>query len=251
MVDPRRAVAALYYGLVGVLLLLAVTGTTGDVFPHQLAKHVSEDSEGLLLALLLPAWVQYARPRLRGSAREWPATLLAAAVVLVVGLVCYLVDGVPPKIATLNETFLALAVLLPYAQLPRPLPRALALGLPGAVLLLVLVASGTTLVTDLAEGLVMLVLAPLGLDVVDRDVLEGERAAPPEPVRWLWYAFLVVAPVAVSVLEGHVGGVGATALRYAVRVQESFVGVLLTGLYLAVLLPAAGRRAGAGRRTPV
>lgn len=242
MTERRRALSVGYYGVLLLLLVLAMTGTTGDVFPRQLAKHVSEDSEGFLLALVLSAWVQYVRPRLRGTSREWPVTLLAAAAVLVLGLVCYRVDGVPPKIATLNETLLALVVLLPYVQLPRPVPRALALGLPGAVLLLVLLASGTTLVTDLAEGLVMLVLAPLGLDLVDRCVLEPDR--PPVAARWVWYAFLVVAPLTISLLEGHVGGAGGTALRYAVRVQESFVGVLIAEVYLAVLLPrvAASRR---------
>lgn len=245
MLDRRRALSLGYYGVLLVLLALAVTGTTGDVLPRQLAKHVSEDSEGFLLALVLSAWVQYVRPRLRGTAQEWSLTLLAAAAVLVVGLVCYLVDGVPPRVATLNETLLALAVLLPYVQLPRPVPRALSLGLPGAVLLLVLLASGTTLVTDLAEGLVMLVLVPLGLDVVDRCVLEPDR--PPVPARWLWYALLVVAPLTFSLLEGHVGGAGGTALRYAVRVQESFVGLLLAEVFLAVLLRqvAGSRRARA------
>ena len=234
MIDTRRAVCFAYYAVLLVLLAMAVTGTTGDVFPHQLAKHVSEDSEGWLLALLLPAWIQYARPRLTGRRAEWPLTLLAAAVMLVIGLVCYGKDGVPPKIATLNETFFALAVLLPYVQLRRPVSRGLAYGLPGAVLLVILVASTTSLVTNLAEGVVMLVLAPIGLDVVDRVILEPERRV--LPARWAWYAFLVVEPLVVAALEHTFSGVAGDVVAYAARVQESFVGVLLVELYLAVVL---------------
>lgn len=226
-----------YYGVVVLLLLLAVTGTTGDVFPHQLAKHVSEDSEGWLLALVLPLWVQYARPRLRGTPREWPSTFAAAAVVLVVGLVCYRVGGVPPRIATLNETLLALAVLLPYVQLSRPVPPVLSLGLPGVMALLVLLASGNGVVTDLAEGVVMLLLVPIGLDLVDREVL-GPQRPPSSLLRWSWYALLVVAPVVIAVLAHHLhAGTAGDVLRYLKRVQESFVGTLLTEVYLAVVLP--------------
>ena len=129
------------------------------------------------------------------------------------------------------------------------MPRALALGLPGAVLLVILVASGTTLVTDLAEGVVMLVLAPLGLDVVDRVVLEPERRV--LPARWVWYAFLLVTPAVIALLEGKLGGVLGDVVRYTERVQESFVGVLLVELYLAVVLlrrPVTGRAGAMSQR---
>ena len=245
MITARRLLPPVYYGVLTVLLALTVTGTLGDVFPRLLAKHIGEDSEGVLLALLLPLWIQYARPRLRGHPQEWPITLLAAAGLLAAGLVCYGVDAVPPRIGTLNETLLALAVLVPYVQLARPVPRALAYGLPGGVLLLVLVASGTGLVTDLAEGLGILVLAPIGLDVVDRVVLDRERREP-VPQRWPWYAFLVVAPALIA-LAGRPGGAAGTALRYAERVQESFVGVLLLEVYLVLVLVLAARRKGRAR----
>ncbi len=220
---------------------MAVTRTLDGVFPTLLARHLAEDSEGLLLALLLPLWIQYARPRLTGSTREWPVTLLAAAACLAVGVGLRGGSGLPATVVTLNETFWALAVLLPYVQLRRPLPRAVVLGLAAGVLLLVAVGSRTAFVTDLAEGFAMLVLAPVGLDVVDRAILD-RRGRTSEAARWSWYAFLLGAPAGLSLLHGALGGVAGEAIRYGVRVQEAFLGVLLVELYLVAVL----RRAGVG-----
>ena len=240
-----RHLPAGYYALLVVVLLLDVTGTVHSVLPHLLSKHLAEDSEGLLLALVLPAWIQYARPRLLHRREQWPATGAAAAVCLAVGLWLYGGgSGVSGKVVTLNESFLALAVLLPYVQLRRPRSPALALGLSGGVLLVVLVASRAALVTDLAECLAMLVLVPIGLDVVDRGILDPS-ARTAEASRWCWYAFLLLAPACISVLTQAVGG---EVLRYAVRVQEAFVGLLLLELYLAVGLHRTGRRATTGPR---
>jgi len=242
----REFLASAYYAVLVVLLALAVTGTLRSVIPGPVGKHLAEDSEGLLLALLLPLWIQFVRPRLRGSRREWFVTALAVAACLAVGLWLFGgAQGVPSRIYTLNETFLALAVLLPYVQLRRPLPAAVPLGLSGGVLLVVLVASGTTLITDLAETLAMLVLVPLGLDVVDRAVLDLRRWTP-ELWRWAWYAFLVLAPACFALLYDAVGG---NFLRYAVRVQEAFVGLLLIELYFTFVLGRTGQRRGA--RQPV
>ena len=168
----RRAAVPAYYAVVGLLLLLAVTGRLGTVLPGPVARHVGEDSEALLLALVVPAWVQGVRPRLRGTRAEPWATGAAAAACLALGLLLYTTDGLPGRVETLNEPVLALALLLPYVQLRRPLPLAAVLALPGGVVLLLALASSTALVTDLAEGLVMVLLLPVGLDLVDRCVLE-------------------------------------------------------------------------------
>lgn len=79
MTDLRRVLPVSYDGAVLLLLVLAVAGVTGHVFPHLLARHVSEDSEGWVLALLLPAWLQYVRPRLRGTAAEAPVAIAVLA----------------------------------------------------------------------------------------------------------------------------------------------------------------------------
>jgi len=235
-----------YVVVMTVLLGLAVTGTTAVVFPRLLARHVAEDSEGVLLALLLPLWLLLARPRLSASRWQWPLTLAASTGCLTVGAWLYVSTTVLPKVGTLNETFLALALLLPYVQLARPVRRRLVLGLPAAVLLVVAVAFHTRLVTDLAEGLAMLVLLPIGLDVVDRGILEPEVRTSPR-TRWAWYAGLVAAPICFILLNGAVGGVLGEVVRYATRVQEAFVGVLLVQLCLAVALGRTGARDAGGR----
>lgn len=236
-----QVVPIAYYGALAVLLLLAVTGHTADVLPNELARHVSEDSEAIVLALVLSLWIQCARPRLQSSERQWPLTLLAAAVCLAVGVWLYNVDDVPGKVETLNESFLALAVLLPYVQLRRPLARLLVLGLPVAVLLLIGFGSATDLVVNLAEGLAMLVLVPIGVDIVDRALLDP-AARTADILRWGWYAVLVVAPTVVALLHGQLGGALGHAVDYTARVQEAFVGILLVELYLAVGVGHGERR---------
>lgn len=229
MVRARAAVPAVYYGLLAVLLALAVTDSLGGVFPGPVAKHLGENSEGLLLALLLPAWVQFVRPRLRGTRGAWAGTAVVSGGLLALGLLLRSVDTLPGRVETLNEPVLALAVLVGYLQLRRPLPDAAVLALPVGVLLLIAAASGTVLVTELAEGLAVLVLAPVGLDLVDRGVLQpGARSS--DAVRWSWYAFLLLAPVAVAVAAAP----DATgALRYAERLQEAFLGLLVAQVHLA------------------
>ena len=224
-----------YYGVLLVLQVLAITGRLDEALPDVLATKIGKDSEALLLAIGLPAWVQFVRPRLQGRRSEWPVTALAVALLLALAGWLYVTPPVPGNVETLNEPLFALAALVPYVQLRRPLPRPLVLGLSGGVLLLVLTASGTALVTDLAEMLAMLVLVPLGLDVVDRAVLDPSAPRTSTAVRWGWYVALLAVPMAISLLlAGQFTGPVGDAVRYAVRVQEAWVGLLLLQLYFAV-----------------
>lgn len=235
-----RVVTGCYYVGLTVLLLLIVTRTLGDLLPGAIAGKVGENSEGFLLALLLPLWVQAVRPRLAGTA-EVVVTLAAAAVALAVGVWLYRTTTVTSTVKTLNETFLALAVLLPYVQRRRPLPPVVGPAAAGAVLALMVLGGRLALVTRLAETLVMLLLVPLALDVVDRGVLEpGARTSP--RLRWGWYAALLLAPVVIAGLH-RAGLPGAldSAVAYGARAQEAFVGVLVLSLYLAVGLGRTGR----------
>jgi hypothetical protein len=88
--------------------------------------------------------------------------------------------------------------------------------------------------TTLAEMLAMLVLVPVGLDLVDRAILDP-RARTSSAVRWAWYAFLLAAPIVISVVfAGGLSGAAGDAATYLNRVQEAWLGVLLVELYFAV-----------------
>jgi hypothetical protein len=233
MARGAKVITGLYYGLLGVLLVLAVTGRAGDVLPGWVGTHVGDDSEGILLAIVLPAWIQFARPRVAGTRREWPLTALAVAVLAGLGVWMYATGPLPGNVETLNEPLLALAVLVLYVQPARPLPRALVAGAVAGSLLLFVTAAGWQPGTSLAEMLAMLVLVPVGLDLVDRAILDpGARTS--GAVRWAWYAFLLATPIVISVLAGVLTGAAGDAATYLNRVQEAWLGVLLVELYFAV-----------------
>jgi hypothetical protein len=236
----RTAVAAVYY--TGLILTIAAVllQLLPLAVPDGLAGRIGHNSEGLVLALLLSAWIQFARPRLTGTPREWPVTV-AVAVLFAALAVFLLATDLPSRFRTLNETFLAAAVLVPYLQVRRPLRGRLALWLSLGVLAVVVLANRTAVVTDLAETLGVLILAPIGLDLVDRAILDP-RARTSAPVRYGWYAFLVVAPIVLAVLQWRigVGGLFGEATRYGVRITEAFICLLLVEVYFAVGLGRTG-----------
>lgn len=247
----QRILPAVFYGGLTLLLASILFQWLGRIAPAAVSTRVGHNSEGYLAALVVAGWIQYARPRLTGQRREWVVTGLVAAASLTVGLLLVASD-LPSRWRTLNETFLALALLLPYLQLRRPVPRVLPGALAAGLLVVVVVFESTAAVTDLAETFGILILAPVAFDLFDRGILDP-RARTTARSRWLWYAALVAVPVALSVLEYQVGvdGVLGVAVRYGVRITEAFVCLLLVELYLAVGLGRTGRRDGAVRRDEV
>jgi len=110
----------LFYG--GLLLLMAAILTTllGRLLPAELARRIGFNSEGYTLAVVLAGWIQFVRPKLTRATR-WQVTLVAAAC-LALALALY-TSALPSQFKTLNETFFALSLILPYVTLPRPLRR--------------------------------------------------------------------------------------------------------------------------------
>jgi hypothetical protein len=243
--DKRRVLGTVFYGGLALVLVLVLLDVLRDLAPAAIAVRVGHNSEGYLAALLVAGWIQFVRPRLAGGPREWPVTGLLAALSLAIGILLIASD-LPSRFRTLNETFLALALLLPYLQLRRPLPRLVAAALAAGLFVVVVGFESTAAVTDLAETFGILILAPIGFDLVDRGILSRDARTTPRS-RWLWYAALLVLPVVFSVLEYQVGvdGVPGVAVRYAVRVTEAFVCMLLVELYLAVGLGRTGNGRGA------
>ena len=238
----KRILPVVFYGGLALLLASILFQWLGKIAPDAIATRVGHNSEGYLAALVVAAWIQYVRPRLSGHRAEWVVTALAAAVALAVGL-ALLASDLPSRWRTLNETFLALALLLPYLQLRRPLPRAVPIGIAVVLFGAVVAFESTAAVTDLAETFGILILAPVAFDLVDRGILDP-TARTSTRTRWLWYVALAVVPIVLSVLEYQVGvdGVAGVAVRYGVRVTEAFVCLLLVEVYLAVLLGRTGRR---------
>lgn len=235
----RRAVAIVYYGGLCLLLGLIISKTLTDIIPGTVGKHIGFDSEGYVLALILPLWIEYARPRLAGRQIEWPVTAAAAIVMFAVLLLLYNSQSILGTVKTLNETFLALAFLIPYVQLIRRPSRSVAWACALVVLVLLVVFDHSSLVrfpTNLAEGLVMLILAPIAFDVTDRGILRPGRPSPLR-VRQAWWALLVVLPLLfIAIHHAHLGGTLGAADRYATRPQEAFVGMFILEIYFAIRL---------------
>lgn len=236
----------LFYGGLGLLMLAILTQTLTWVLPDGVARRVGFNSEGYTVALLLAAYIQVLLPRLRGAAR-WPLALLVSAICFAGALGLYTSD-LPSRFKTLNEALFALAVVLPYVTLRRPLGRWP--GLVSAALLAAVVIGVVTNPADspavlLAETFAVLVLAPLSFDVVDRGILDP-AALTSRIVRFAWYAVLVVVPLVVVALgtDARTGGGWHTLLEYLGRTHEGVIGLLLVQLYLAVGLGRTGRSAG-------
>ena len=243
-----RAVLALFLGGLLLLLLAVLTQALPLLLPDALAAAIGRNSEGYVVALATAAWLQLARPRLAGG-RGWAVVAVASAACAGVA-VALVGSDLPSRFVTLNESFAALALVLPYLQVRRPLPRGAAVALSGAVLVVVVLGERTGAVTALAEAFGVLLLLPLATDVAHRRMVDAD--APPTPVRTgLWCLLLVVVPVTFSVLADGPGpaGVAGEVVRYGVRVHEAFIGVLLLHALVALqhLSSRRGRAGGAGR----
>ena len=67
MTDRRKIFAILYYGGLALVLALILLQLLDDLVGKRFATHISHNSEAYLVALVLSAWIQYARPRLAGK----------------------------------------------------------------------------------------------------------------------------------------------------------------------------------------
>jgi len=232
----------LYYGGLALVLALILLQLLDEVLGKRLATHIGHNSEAYLAALVLSAWIQYVRPRLAGRRAEWPTALLVGVIMLVIGI-ALVQTHLPSRFRTLNEAFIALGILIPYVQARRPLSRVISYGMPGVVLLLVLVIGDRGLVRDQAESAVMLILIPIGLDLIDRGILQSD-AVTSVRARWSWYAALVLIPVVFVALRkgAHVDGWAGNRMLYSQRGLEGYIAAFFIEVYFAVFLGWVGRR---------
>lgn len=251
--DRRRVVVSVvfYCGLTTVWLSILLD-LFHRVLPSEIATRIGYNSEGVVLALVLGAWIQFVRPRLVGTQRGAVVALAVAAGFLLFGLWLLNTDQ-PTKLKTLNEAWFGVGILICYLQARRPLPPWLAPGLAVAVLGLIGVSIATELDINLAETAGMCLLAPIALDVVDKGILDP-LAATSDRLRYAWYSVLIVVPIVSSSLwHSRVFSPDTVAYRvnnYEVRLQEAFVGMLLIELFFAVGLGRLGPRDDAPGHRP-
>lgn len=231
---PRAALSDVaYYGGLLALLTLILIKAIAHVLPGGIAAHVSRNSEGLLVVLVISAGIQFLRPRVTPSVR-WRVAAVAAAGWAVIGCVLRFAP-LPSQVQTLNEAAFALVLLLPYVLLPRPL-QSWAWLLPIGAVVIPAVAGSTSIVTDLAETFGALVLIPLCVDLVDGGILDGSAV----PLRrvLLWMAFLVVVVLVLQAsFDPNPTGLIDQVLRYVSRVIEMFLAAVLLHGFFSVLRP--------------
>jgi hypothetical protein len=245
-----KAFAALYYGGLALLLALILLQLLDDVLGKKLATHIGHNSEAYLAALVVTAWIQFVRPRLAGTKAEWILALAVGVALLVVGIVL-VQTHLPSRFRTLNEAFVAMGILIPYVQARRPLNRIVSYGLPGLALLAALILGNTGVVKDQAESVLMLILLPIGLDLIDRGILQSDAVTSVRS-RFTWYAALILIPlIFVALRKGaHVGGWAGNRMLYSQRGLEGYLLVFFLEVYLAVFMGWVGRRVvPAHRRT--
>lgn len=226
-----RTRSSLFY--VGCLLLLGVLVSTllPHVLPGSLAHELDDESEALPIAILFCAYVQLIR--LPWAARHRDRWLVSGLLAVVAWVIAWLLLtlSLPASVATLNESFVAVGAMVLFACLPRPIPWA-----PLLSVLLVAVAvafSSTNFITEQAESVVPIVLAPIAFDWADRTILQPD--APSHPLRRVfWCLFLIVVPLVARV---HISiGSHHDLLRFERRATEGFLGLLLVHLFFSYWL---------------
>lgn len=242
-----RAISVLFYLALILALLIIVSGIHREFLPDRLASTFAYNSEGYFFAVVIAAWIQFGLPRLTGHRRA------VASLALGIGLaflgVYLLLGKLPSSIATLQEPAFALALIIPYVSLPRPLPRWVAPVVCGVSLAIVtagLLAGSpqpneqlgpVNWVIGMAEMMVLVFLAPLVFDVFFPAMLDS-RARDRHGRFSALIVGLIVVPVIVSLL-GRGARVGDTvvplALNYLGRAHESLIGFLLICVFFWII----------------
>lgn len=235
----------LYGGLV-LLLLIIVTRNTDAVMPARLATPVARNSEGWLIALGVCASLDFLRPRLAQGRRPMATATVIGVALLLAGLALR-VAPLPGSVVTLNESLVALGLLVPYLQLTRPVGRRAAI-LPVIALVAALLSPASAFLTDMAEAVAALVLIPLVVDVIDEGLVAGR--APNRVRSGLGAVLLTSTIVLVHVLTPpHPAGWFEEALYYVQRTNEGWVAAVVVLLYY--LTRRSSRRPVDSELTPV
>ncbi len=232
-----------FYGGLLLLMVTVVSGALARWLPPFAANHIGWDSEAYVFAIAMAAWVEFGCWRLAGRARLATGLLIGLAFLILYFIA--LIHSLPNSFTTLSEAFFALAILVPYAAIERPLgvwPLAASALLVAAIIIGVGNWPKSAWLM-LAEGLSLIVLAPWAFDLLDRSILDLRQPARAAK-RAVLYVILILTPVAVVLMGTSVrysGSFVSWVLQYIGRSQESFLGLLLVMAYLAIVRPKRSR----------
>lgn len=247
--DSTRVRSALFYFGCVVILVVLMTKSLTHILPGELAHEINDESEAFPIAILFCGYVQYVRTTTKDSSRSrWSVAVVSAALSLVIAWLL-LTLSLPSSVVTLNESFVAVGVMIVCATFRRPIPWAPALTV--ALLIAIAILQSNPFVTAQAEGLVPIALMPAAFLWADRRILN--REATDRPLRRaIWCVLLVLVPV---VARWHLDiGSHEDVLLYIRRATEGFLGLLLIHLFFSYWL-APWRRSGdavvTGVTTPV
>jgi hypothetical protein len=192
--------------------------------------------------LVMSAWIEFVVRPVRGFA-VFPFSLAAAGVCLVLGLVCLNVE-MGSSLKTLNEALFALAFLIPYASLKRPL-GAWWWAVPVLAIVIPVLGADSDDAVALAETFAFLLVVPIALDFADRAILDSSRRRNYALILG-WLLLLVLVPVFMHVVRpANPQNVVEEVERYLSRTTEAYVAVIVMHLYFSFLQPALSRRSPA------
>ena len=243
-----RTKVAAYWLMTAVALAIVVQGGLLPLLlPDRLAHQVGNAGEGLAMAAILVVIVQVVRPWAVGTGHRYLSVVPLAALCLGLAAVLLFVE-LPPSVATFSEPFTAGAMLLFLLLVPRPTTATL---LVTPLMFLVLTfGHQVDLVFRQTEAFVLVMLAPLLFDVVDRSILDPD--APPRRVLtavWCVVLATVWLPLwlAATSVRPEIEGFAENAIDLAHRGSEAYWGLLVTTVYFAYWLGSDWRTSPAAR----
>jgi hypothetical protein len=233
----RGAKVLAYYIATAIGLFIIIQGDLlPALLPTKLAAQVGNEGEAVMFAALMAATVQWVRPW--ASAKANPYLAVAPLALASVAFGIYLLySDLPGRFATYSESFVAAGVLAFYVLVPRPFRQAI--WLTPIVLAIIVLGYDTTFVIKQSEDLVMIMLAPITFDVVDRTILDPDAEERPR-LRLAWCVSLVLAWLVfwqtADAMRPNISGPFENAVDYAHRANEAYWGLLIITLYFSYWL---------------
>jgi hypothetical protein len=225
-----------FYVVMAISLVVVVTKLPTHVLPGGLAHEIDDESEAFPIVLVFCAYVQFVRrPQLAAGRSLWPWAVAIAVLSWVIAWLMLHVS-MSQSLVTLNESFVAIGVMVLYACLPRPIPWSPVITVV-AIVLLVVLHSNSFVITQ-AESLVPIALLPISFDWADRTILDA-RAEDTPVRRAVWCVLLLLVPL---VSRAHVDlGSAHDVLHYPRRATEGFVALFVIHVYFSYILGARWR----------